>query len=888
MLSNFKTKKYCNCSISSNKEILKSSIIYSFCEKCGSVLLKDINNYKNIYYTIKPKQKQNPVELSPIEIINKMKAKTDMDFPFLNNEYNMNDDEKNNQEEFMKSIDLYLSHRKMIIMTMQKMMKMLDFTDLSFYQCLFYIDTILSHTITEETTIKEILYYTVGFFLCSSKLKETDIYEPSFDSFSTIKKRIYLSVEKIRVYEIKCLKMIGHNPFAYSAYDWICELTQIGYVFDCEIDKSKSIVLINGHRHSFVNVINKYSMKVLLFITTKDIFVKFSPIYIAFSLIQISREKYLDQNLINNELYHNLINLYDVNFSDYEKCYNEIKIEIKEDIIENEKESKEKEKDNQNNASKSSDFVPKIKNKVVHIKKTNDEYEFINNSNKNKIHIQKETKNANSNENNSITEKDDNKQIDKNIFKKESDIDTHKNNEIINEKINEKNSLKNNEEKNNNDSDEFINNNNDSINFIINENIDNNNEDFGKNLDVKKINENQNGDNPEENKININSNNNEQNNNNNVIECNDNNKDDENNVKDDINCDKYNHINNKLNGNEHNNLNLYITKENKIKNNKQNNDNDNYKSLENQFFYKTTHKKNILIKNNYRKNKDFIFNKFLKQSQNSIINKYNNDIISKKNFNKKNLYINYNNNELFNSIDVMHLKKNIKNPFLTNSDINKNNSNDNSPTSLVKQNNIKNLISPKKGNQKLFIKTIYSSTQLKSIKLKDNKKINITGILTKKRKKKKEFDFNSEKIKNWRNKEELELMKQYLSFEKKISQKKLASKIKNKSKNNLPKINNCNNLIKIYDNNIKKNKNKSKLNRLLILGKNKNSNDLFIEKEKNLSIINKRNKSSNNLNLKKSKNNININTPSYNNNCFYSIDNSHTKAKKIIKISKIN
>ena len=172
--------------------------------------------------------------------------------------------------------------------------------------------------------------------------------------------------------------------------------------------------------------------------------------------------------------------------------------------------------------------------------------------------------------------------------------------------------------------------------------------------------------------------------------------------------------------------------------------------------------------------------------------------------------------------------------------------------------------------------------------MKDNKKINITGILTKKRKKKKEFDFNSEKIKNWRNKEELELMKQYLSFEKKISQKKLASKIKNKSKNTLPKINNCNNLIKIYDNNIKKNKNKSKLNRLLILGKNKNSNDLFIEKEKNLSIINKRNKSSNNLNLKKSKNNININTPSYNNNCFYSIDNSHTKAKKIIKISKIN
>jgi hypothetical protein len=193
----------------------------------------------------------------------------------------------------------------------------------------------------------------------------------------------------------------------------------------------------------------------------------------------------------------------------------------------------------------------------------------------------------------------------------------------------------------------------------------------------------------------------------------------------------------------------------------------------------------------------------------------------------------------------MNFKKNEKNLFLTNSEINKNNSNKTLPASLVKLNNIKNIFNPKKKNQKLFIKTFYSSTQLKSIELKNSKKINITGILTKKVKKKKEFDFNNETIKNWRNKEELELMKQYLSFEKKISQKKLTSKIKNKSKNNLPNINKYNNLIKIYENNIKKNKNKSKLKRLLFQGKNKNaSNDLLIEKEKNLSIINKRNKSS--------------------------------------------
>jgi hypothetical protein len=76
--------------------------------------------------------------------------------------------------------------------------------------------------------------------------------------------------------------------------------------------------------------------------------------------------------------------------------------------------------------------------------------------------------------------------------------------------------------------------------------------------------------------------------------------------------------------------------------------------------------------------------------------KYNNDIISKKNFSNKNLYINYNNNKLFNSIDSMNFKKNEKNLFLTNSEINKNNSNKTLPASLVKLNNIKNIFNPKK------------------------------------------------------------------------------------------------------------------------------------------------------------------------------------------------
>ena len=490
MSQNCERKKYCNCPISSDKTILEPYMDHSFCEKCGSVLIKDMENNETIYYTIKPRQMQKPTELSPIQIIRSMKKKVEADFPFFNNEYNLSDKELENKDETMKSIDLYLKNRKMIIMTIQKMMKMLDVSDLSFYQCLFYVDYFLSHIITEETTEKEILYYIVGYFICSSKLKETYIYEPSFESFVSIKKKVYLSVEKISLYEIKCLQSIKYNPFAYSAYDWICELISIGYVFNCEIEKSKSIILINGHRHSLVNVINKYTIKALLDITVKSIFLKYSPMYIAFSLIQLTREKYLDDNLINNELYFKLINLYDIDFSDYEKCYNEIKIEIEEKKEENnienntannenEEECKEKnvqdfcttdfgsnaennnkanERTNNNKIWKSSGNIVRLKNKVVTSKQMNNEYEHTNNTNHKIISFNNDIKTINENDSININDKDNNiSSINNN--KNENFNNSSKNNfasikdnsikEIIND-INNKNEDENENENNNN------------------------------------------------------------------------------------------------------------------------------------------------------------------------------------------------------------------------------------------------------------------------------------------------------------------------------------------------------------------------------------------------------------------------------------------------------
>lgn len=351
MSKNGNEKKYCNCPISKNKLILKSSINHSFCEKCGSVLLKSSSG--KINYTIKQKQKIKPVEFDPIEVIKSMKKKTDDEYPYLNNEYNMSDLDQYNKEKIFKSIDIYLKHRKSIILNLQKMMKMLDYSDLIFYQCLFYIDFYLSHNMNEEITEKEVLYYLVGYFLCSAKLKETDIYEPTLDSFCYMKKKIYLSMEKIAYYEVICLQSIKYNVFSYSAYDWLSELNAIGYVFDCEINKNNEIILINGHRHSLINSIHKYAVKKLLSITVKNVFIKYSPMYIAFSLMKLSREKFIDKDIINQKLFNKLTNLYGVNYTDYKKCYKELKEEIDDTQNENndnaEKENKKNEEENKDN-----------------------------------------------------------------------------------------------------------------------------------------------------------------------------------------------------------------------------------------------------------------------------------------------------------------------------------------------------------------------------------------------------------------------------------------------------------------------------------------------------------------------------------------------------------
>ena len=323
--------KYCNCSLFWNKEILKSNINYSFCDKCGSILIKDKEG--NIFYTLK--SNPNPIltyELNPINIIKNMKTKFEENYPFINEEFNINKSDIENIEKELNSINIYLNYRKKLLLTLQKLIIQFDYSDRTFYQCLFFLDTYLSHHLSDDISEQEFLYYLIGYFLCSLKFMETDAYIPSLNELKNIFNEFDLSSEKISYYEILCLKNINFNIFSYSAYDWIFQLINNGIVFNCEIENCNEETSNKGFIYTLINSINKYILTSLLSLTRTNLFFKYSPMYIALSLIQISREKFINKNMFKQELFFDLISIYGIKPNHYKKCYDEIESELK-DII---------------------------------------------------------------------------------------------------------------------------------------------------------------------------------------------------------------------------------------------------------------------------------------------------------------------------------------------------------------------------------------------------------------------------------------------------------------------------------------------------------------------------------------------------------------------------
>ena len=218
----------------------------------------------------------------------------------------------------------YSRIRNRVLIYIHNLCTKMEYNDSSFYFSLYLLDTYLSRIISDDISDRELFLVVLGFFLISSKYIEDDIFEPELQIFCNIEKSILLTINEIRESEVQCLTLINHNMYIYSVYDWITTLLNNGIVFKEEVtDKNE------------VEEIYAYTQKLLTNLTSKIFFCKYSSIQIAFSIIQLSREKYLNKDLkLSKKVFDLLLDLYEISFSDYKDCYNFIKNDIENEAEE--------------------------------------------------------------------------------------------------------------------------------------------------------------------------------------------------------------------------------------------------------------------------------------------------------------------------------------------------------------------------------------------------------------------------------------------------------------------------------------------------------------------------------------------------------------------------
>ncbi len=290
---------------------------YSFCQDCGGIIMKE--NSKN-YFIIKPISLEKELDEDPVQLVNIMKERDPI------------------SKEKIEVESSYLKKRKSIISDLQKLSIKMKYSDSTFYRTLYYLDKILGN-ITELNT-KKTTYFTLAFFLISGKFNEIDIFEPDLNDFLDFSDKIKISIDEICKYEMLALQLIDYKVIIYSAYDWLMVLLNNGFIFENEIDNNSN---------NTINNIYNYIKRCLAMITSRSFFSKYHPLQIAFSLIHFGREKFIEKN---DEKYFLFIqDIYNIKFSDYEDCLEEVKNEFSENKKKDKKTKKKKRNENKENLS---------------------------------------------------------------------------------------------------------------------------------------------------------------------------------------------------------------------------------------------------------------------------------------------------------------------------------------------------------------------------------------------------------------------------------------------------------------------------------------------------------------------------------------------------------
>lgn len=269
-----------------NQKLIANSK-YTFCPQCGVLGICDETMHRIRWFT-KSGNCQKTISVDPLEISIQMRPNKTMKDNTISN--------------------WYLKNRKKVLSFLQKLTMKLKYSDATFYTSLLYLDQLLSKV--DETKNVDIDYLVLSIFLIVAKVNEKSISEPNLNQFINISDEHQFNVEIIKQYEIYALQQLNYNVFDFSTYDWLSLFLNNGFVFEDELELNLSI-----------SDIYSFTKKTLATITSKKLFLSFTPFEIAVSLIKVTRDKF---NL-NNDTFPLFCNLYQINQNEFSSCILSIK-----------------------------------------------------------------------------------------------------------------------------------------------------------------------------------------------------------------------------------------------------------------------------------------------------------------------------------------------------------------------------------------------------------------------------------------------------------------------------------------------------------------------------------------------------------------------------------
>ena len=187
------------------------------------------------------------------------------------------------------------------------------YSDGTFYTTLYFLDKLLRKKENQEDLVlKKVDYFVIALFLIIAKMNENNIIEPELDQFPSINQTEFLRIKDIKTFELYILNYMNYDIIDFSAYDWLSVFLSNGFVLEDEIKSMPA---------NTINSIYSYTKKTIAAITSKDVFMLYSPFQIAFSIIKLAREQYA----LSNSSIEILYDIYQIKQSDYHAAYLAIK-----------------------------------------------------------------------------------------------------------------------------------------------------------------------------------------------------------------------------------------------------------------------------------------------------------------------------------------------------------------------------------------------------------------------------------------------------------------------------------------------------------------------------------------------------------------------------------